>query len=79
MNRTIAEWAWRGSILGVLAWIGLELHAVRVYAEQPVDDQSVVASAPDGAEQDTLASIGDELAEIKMKVNAIMIVMARSK
>jgi len=77
MMRTIAEWAWRAGLLGALVWIGMELHVLRLDVEAQPDAPAVASSAEE--DQDAVEAIRDDLAEIKQKVNAIMIVMARAK
>ena len=78
MARTMADAAWRLGLLAALVWIGLELHGLRVEL-QPVDDTELHADARSEDEEDSLDAINDQLAEIKEKVNAIMVVMARSR
>jgi hypothetical protein len=77
----MVDWIWRVALLGVLVWVGLELHGLRVDLQTPVVDETVAASGGTAGEdeQDSLDSIRDDLAEIKDKVNAIMTVMARAK
>lgn len=78
MARTMADAAWRLALLAALLWIGLELHGLRLEL-QPVDDTEVRADARTEDEQDTLDAMQDELVEIKEKINAIMVVMARAR
>ena len=78
LARTMADAAWRLALLAALVWIGLELHGLRADL-QPVDDTELRADARTEDEQDSLDAMHDELLEIKEKVNAIMLVMARAK
>lgn len=79
MMRTIADWIWRGALLGALVWVGAELHGLRLNLEAPPVIDETVASASGDVDQDNLDAIRDDVAEIKQKVNAIMVVMARGK
>ncbi|MEP7299001.1 MAG: hypothetical protein ABI702_22685 [Burkholderiales bacterium] len=75
--RTIAEWLWRAAMLAALAWVGLELHALRVEVQEPAPDQATASAQ--GDDEDTLAAVRDDLDEVKTKLNAIMAVMARAR
>ena len=77
MKRLIAEWLWRAAIVCALAWIGWELHQMRLDLQQPVDDEvTAEAPAPDDL-QDRIDDIDDQLAALHQKVDAIMIAMAQ--
>ena len=76
--RMIAEWLWRGTLLAALAWIGLELHWLHLDLLEPAADETVASAGPD-TEIDPLDSIRDDVADIKQKVTAIMVVMTRAK
>jgi hypothetical protein len=78
MKRLIAEWLWRMALLGLLGWIGWELHGVRADMNQPTDEQTAAATGPDEV-QDRLEAIRDDLEVLNQKVDAIMVVMARAK
>jgi hypothetical protein len=77
--KSIAEWFWRLALLGALGWIGWELHRFHEdMLNPPADDQGTAAAAPDDV-QTTLDDIRDDLAGLTQKVDAILVVMARSK
>jgi len=78
MSARIAEWLWRLALLGLLGWIGWELQLLHQDINQPADDTTSVAQAPDDT-QDTLDAIRDDLAGLTQKVDAIMLVMARAR
>ena len=78
MSARIAEWLWRLALLGLLGWIGWELQLLHHDINQPADDTTSVAQAPDDT-QDTLDAIRDDLAGLTQKVDAIMLVMARGR
>ena len=78
VKRWLAEWLWRMSVLAALGWIGWELHALRIEVNQAPDDQATVAAAPDET-QDALDSIRDDLESLTQKVDAVLVVMARSR
>jgi hypothetical protein len=58
--------------------IGWELQRLHSDIAQPVDDQTTTAAAPDET-QDSLDAIRLDLAQLTQKVDAILVVMARSK
>lgn len=78
MKRMIAEWLWRAAIVCALAWIGWELHQIRMEMEQPADDQPVAE-----AESDPLSGSIDDLretvAKLHEKVDAMLIAMMQLK
>lgn len=78
VKRWLAEWLWRVAVLAALGWIGWELHVLRVDVNQASDDQTTVAGAPDET-QDSLDAIRDDLENLTQKVDAILVVMARSR
>lgn len=78
VKRWLAEWLWRVAVLAALGWIGWELHVLRVDVNQAPDDQTTVAGAPDET-QDSLDAIRDHLENLTQKVDAILVVMARSR
>lgn len=78
VKRWLAEWLWRLSILAAIGWIGWELHGLRIDVNQAPDEQATVAAAPDEA-QDALDAIRDDLERLTQKVDAILVVMARSR
>lgn len=79
MNRLIAEWLWRAAIVCALAWIGWELHQMRLDLQPPADDEvTAEAAAPDEL-QDRIDDIDDQLATLHDKVDAIMIAMTQLK
>jgi hypothetical protein len=78
MKRLIADWLWRAAVLCVLCLIAWELLALRADIAQPVDDQENTAMAPDET-QDSLNGLRDDIAALTQKVDAILVVMARTK
>ncbi len=76
MARSIAEWAWKASVLVALGIIAGELWMLHRDITEPVDEQQSVASAN---EDDALDSIDHQLDRLNQKVDAIMLVMARTK
>jgi hypothetical protein len=78
VRRWAAEWLWRMAVLAALGWIGWELHALRLDVNQAPDEQATIAAAPDDT-QDTLDAIRDDLESLTQKVDAILVVMARSR
>ena len=79
MKRQIAEWLWRAAIVCALGWIGWELHQIRLELQQPDDDQvTAEAAAPDDL-QDRIDELGNQLAVLHEKVDAIMIAMTQLK
>ena len=76
MARSIAEWAWKASVLVALGVIAGELWMLHRDITEPVDQQQSVASAD---EDDALDAIDHQLDRLNQKVDAIMLVMARSK
>ena len=77
MKRMVGEWLWRAALLTALAWIGYELRNLHEDLQPSSDDQAAVASAP-GDAQDGLDAVRDDLDDIKKKVDAILVVLARS-
>lgn len=78
VNRWLAEWLWRLAVLAALVWIGWELHSLRLDVTQAPEEQTTVAGAPDDT-QDALDAIRDDLESLTQKVDAILVVMARSR
>jgi uncharacterized protein YceH (UPF0502 family) len=79
MKRLIAEWTWRLAVLGVLAWMGLELHHIHEDMAQPADDTTTTAAAPDDDLQASVDDLHDEIATLDQKVDAMMIAMVQLK
>ncbi len=77
MKRLIAEWLWRAAIVCVLGWIGWELHEIRLQIQQ-TDDEATTAAAPDDL-QDSLDDLGDGIAKLNEKVDAMMVAMMQLK
>lgn len=77
MKRMIGEWIWRVALLSALAWIGYELHGLHKDLQPSADDQTAAASTSDDT-QDALDAVRDDLEDIKKKVDAILVVLARS-
>jgi hypothetical protein len=78
VNRFVAEWLWRIAVLCALGVIGWELQRLHSDIAQPSDEQTTTAAAPDEA-LDSLDAIRLDLAQLTEKVDAILVVMARSK
>ena len=78
MKRLIADWLWRMALLGALCWIGWELHGFRADMMEPVDEQTTASSEPDVV-HDSLDALHDDIEELKQKVDAILVAMARSR
>ena len=78
MNRSILEWVWRVALLCALGLIAWELHALHEDLNLPVEDQATVASSKDES-LDSVDAIRDDIEALAQKVNAILVVMARSK
>lgn len=78
VRRWAAEWLWRMAVLAALGWIGWELHALRLDVNQAPDEQTTTAAAPDET-QDSLEAIRDDLEILTQKVDAILVVMTRSR
>ncbi len=76
MKRMIADWLWRMALLGALCWIGWELHGFREDMMQPVDEQTTASSEPDVI-QGSLDAIQDDIEDLKHRVDAILVAMAR--
>ena len=77
MTRQIAEWLWGAAMVCALAWIGWELHQMRLELGQPEDDQvTAEAPAPDDL-QAGIDELGDQVAALHDKLDAIMIAMAQ--
>lgn len=77
MNSQIAEWLWRAAIVCALGWIGWEMHQIRVQLQQP-DDETTTAAAPEDL-QDSLDDLGDGIAKLNEKVDAMMVAMLQFK
>lgn len=78
MDRFVAEWFWRIAVLCALGVIAWELQRLHSDIAQPFDEQTTTAAAPDEA-LDSLDAIRQDLAQLTQKVDAILVVMARSK
>ena len=76
--RMSAEWLWRGALLASLVWIGYELHGLHSDLLEPAVGETVASAGPE-AEMDRLDSVRDDIADIKQRVSAIMVVMTRAK
>jgi hypothetical protein len=77
MKSKIAEWLWRFAVLLALGWIGLQLQRLHEDVIAPVDDAANVASSDET--QGALDSIHDDLDALTKKVDAILVVMARTR
>jgi len=79
MNRLIAEWIWRAALIGMLAWIGWELHDIREELMQPADEQAIANSEPSSDLQDSVDDLSDSVAALNDKVDALMIATMQLK
>lgn len=77
MKSLVAEWLWRLAVLLALAWIGLQLQRLHEDIVQPVEDESTVAAADET--QNSLDAIRDDLDGLAKKVDAILVVMTRTR
>ena len=77
MKRQIAEWLWRAVIVCALGWIGWELHQLRLDLQPPPDDHTTADAATPDDVQAQLDELGDQMAALHDKVDAIMIAMAQ--
>ena len=78
MNRPILEWISRVALLGALGLIAWNLHALHEDLNLPVEDQATVASTQDET-LGSLDAVRDDIEALTQKVNAILVVMVRSK
>lgn len=78
MIRTWVDWIWRCAVLAALCWVGFELQGLRNDLAQPADDTNTAAADPN-ALQDSVDALRDDMAEVKQKVDAMLIVMARQR
>ena len=77
MKSQVAEWLWRVAVLMALGWIGLQLQRLHEDITEPVDETSTVAATDDT--QGSLDAIRDDLDGLTRKVDAILVVMARTR
>ena len=78
MKPMLADWLWRTALVCVLAWIGWELHLLRVEMQQPAEDQMTAEAEPDplnGHVDELRASV----ASLHDKVDAMMVAMMQLK
>jgi len=78
MKRSIADGLWRITLLAALCWIGWELYGFREDMTQPADAQTTALTEPDVL-KDSLDSIHDDIEDLKQRVDAILIAIARSR
>lgn len=78
MKRIIAEWIWRIALLAALCWIGWELHGFREDMMEPADAQLTASAEPDVV-QDSLDALHDDIEDLKHRVDAILLALARSR
>ena len=76
MKRLIADWVWRVALLGVLCWIGWELHGFRDDMLQPSDEQTTASAEPDVV-RDGLDAIQDDIEDLKQRVDAVLVAVSR--
>jgi hypothetical protein len=74
----IADWLWRIALLCALCWIGWELHGFRRDMMEPTDEQTTATAEPDVV-QNSLDTIHDDVEELKQKVDAILVAIARGR
>jgi len=77
MRAGLFDWVWRAAVLTALVWIGLQLQLIHADLNLPADAQGAVAASGD-APDDQLEELGDKVDRLTEKVNAILVVMARS-
>ena len=77
MKRIIGEWVWRIALAGTLAWIGWELHQIRIEISRPAEEQTAAAPEPDL--QDSIDDLRDDIAVLDQKVDALLIATAQLK
>jgi hypothetical protein len=78
MKRLITEWLWRATLFCALAWIGWELHEIRLEMQRPVEDQTTADADPDPL-QESLDALRDDVATLNEKVDAMMVAMMQLK
>jgi hypothetical protein len=77
VTRSIAEWSWRVAVLCALGLIAWELQRVHDDLAPLPDEQATTAAAPDPV-LDSVADVRDDIERLTQKVDAILVVMARS-
>ena len=78
MTRSIAEWSWRVAVLCALVVIVWELQRFHDDLAPLPDEQAAAAAAPDDV-LDSVADVRGDIEKLTQKVDAILVVMARSK
>ena len=78
MRKGIAEWLWRAALVAALCWIGWELMLLHEDLRPTAADETTTAAAPDET-LESLDAIRDDIEGLTEKVNAILVVMSRSK
>ena len=78
MKMMFAEWLWRVAVVCAIGWAGWELHQIRLELQLPADDQTTAEAAPDEL-QDSVDDLGDQVAALHDKVDAIMFAMMQLK
>ena len=78
VTRLVAEWSWRAAVLCVLGLIVWELQRIHDDLAPLPEEQSTAAAAPDEI-LDSLDNMRDDIDRLAQKVDAILVVMARSK
>ena len=78
MKRLIADWLWRMALLGALCWIGWELHGFREDMTESTDEQTTASNEPD-VFRDSLDALHDDIEDLKQRVDAILVALARSR
>lgn len=76
----LLEWLWRLAVLAALAWIGWDLHVLHGDLAPPPAADANTAAGPEGDPlQDGIDELRDDVAALTQKVDAILVVMARSR
>ncbi len=78
MKRMIAEWLWRAAVICALAWIGWELHRVHEDMMAPVEEDATMTAGTQDVERG-IDDVRADVADLSDKVDAIMMVMTRSR
>ena len=72
---------WRVAILAALCWIAWGLQQLHADLKPAADETATTAAAPPEEDplQEDIAGLRDEVALLTQKVDAILVVMARSR
>ena len=73
----LGDWVWRLALLGALGWIGWELHNIHGDLTPAGDEQPTQALAD--PLQDSVDEVREAVVALTEKVDAILIVMSRTR